>query len=337
MKDRQGFIYILLIIIMFVCVSLTMHTLFLVYYETLILSSTRKGNQSFYNSESKILMCVNDELYLKEKMIPTLQAVFRDRQFESRRVITMNEEDLSDGDTESKVYISFRDKEDRKIIRLNCESFERGVVSETTAMGTVVNELFEIKKPIIDILNIEPQYVEKAEKLLETIEENIGIDNANKEDAMYSFETEDYDNIILTPDKLTCTINTTGNKYVERINKNLVFIVGKKHRRENIELNIGKSDENDKNKLSGIIYLEGNINIDTDFDFNGIIIVNSGEIILKEDSILNVNGMIIYCNNEIEMELKENLNANYSLGQVQRYGNYLPGFFDIDLERIKSK
>ncbi len=337
MKDRQGFIYILLLLIMFVCVSLTMHSLFLVYYETLILSSTRKGNQSFYNSESKILMCVNDDLYLREKMIPTLQSVFRDRQFEARRVIMMNREDLSDGDTESKVYISFREKEARKIIRLNCESFERGVISETTAMGTVVNELFEIQYPLLDPLSIEPYYRENLEKLLVQIENNISVDNSNKEDIVYGFETDDYDKITLMPDKLICKLNTVNSNYMERINKKIVFVVGKKHQRENIELNIRKSDENDENSLSGIIYIEGDINIENDFDFNGIMIVNGGEIILEQDSIFNLNGMIIYCNNESPIELGENFNVNYSLGQVQRYGNYLPGFFEIDLDRIKSK
>lgn len=337
MKDRQGFIYIFLVIIMFVCVSLTMHTLFLAYYETLILSSTRRGNQSFYNSESKILMCVNDDLYLKEKMIPILQDVFRNRHFEARKVIRMNREDLSEGDTESKVYITFRDKEKRKIIRLNCKSFERGVVSETTAMGTVVNELFEIQKPLIDILAIEPEYREKGEKLLEQIEGNISVDSSNKEDIVYGFETDDYDRIILMPDKLICNIDNLGNNYRERINRRIVFIVGKKHRRENIELKIRKSDESDQNRLSGIIYIEGDIKIENDFDFNGIIIVNEGEILLEQGSKLNLNGMVIYCNNENPIELGENFNLNYSLGQVQRYGNYLPGFFDIDLDRIKSK
>lgn len=339
MKGRKGFISMLLLIIMCLCLIMAMYILFIVRYETLILSSSKRSSQSFYNSESKILMCIYQENYYENQTIPILQNAYRSRQFGDavKRQILIDVEDLSPGDIESKVRLTFRDKEDRKLIRLNCESYEKGLVSEITAIGTVVNELFEIRKPIIDIQNIEAEYANAAQSLIREIEDNIRVEDANKPDDVYGFETKDYSKIILTPDKLTCTRSTMINDYIEGINKKLVFIVGKKHQGENIDFTLKKSELKDVKTLSGLIYVEGDINVTTDFTFNGIIIVNRGKIKVDQASSFTVNGMIIYCNNDEMIETQENLTVLYSSGQVQRYGNYLPGFFQININTIKSK
>lgn len=335
MKKREGFISIVILIIFSLAIIMIIYLISIANLETLVLISTKNNVQSFYNSENKLLMCVYDKKYLDGQLIPNLFEAFRSRKFNTK-LINIDKEDLEKGDTASIVKMKFRDIEGRKQLMLNCESMVNTTKTEVTSMGTVVNELFEIKTAIIDRYNLPNQYIGPLKDLISKIEENINIKNSLKTDNIYGFESDSYEFIDLTVDKLSCLRNTMSEPYIEFISKKEILIIGKKYKGENIELSIKKSPENDKISLSGVIYIEGNINVSTDFHFNGIIVVNGGDLTIDENVNVSVNGMIIYCNNDLIIEAKENLDVEYKVGQIYKYGTYIPGFLDIKLDLTKS-
>lgn len=336
MDRNGGFISIIALIVLSVCISMAMYILYIVGLENFILISSKKDIQSFYNSESKIFTCIYDEKYFKNQLMPNLVEEFRAREFTNKKKIKIDKSDLEDGDKEANVTMEFKDIDGRRYMTLQASSLVNGLMTKLSSRATVVNYLFELKRPILHRNSMEDKYIEQFQSLEDKIREDISTENIIKHNGLYDFESKDYTSISLSAEKISCKRDSMTGSYIEPINREEIVIIGRKCHGENIQLNIVEAENSKKKNLSGLIYIDGNINICTDLDFSGIIVVNEGEVVIESGSSLNVSGMIIYLNNDREIEEQDNLYVIYNGPVVYKYGPYLPGFLDIKIDLIKS-
>lgn len=368
MKKRKGYISILALIVMTASTIMILRIIFLNSQQNNMSKSRENNIQSYYFAEDKILMSLYLEKYSDDQLYTILTSFFRKRRFNENdlekklKSIMIDEFDLEDSDNKAEVKLTIENKENIKELVLKSQSDYKGIKTSVKARTNLVNELFEIKEPILSMENIHNNYKEDLEKLLRNIEENISVKDINDFDDLYAAEISEYNEISLKningkKYNLFCTRDTMVAPFIEVFEKSIVFILIKNCKKEKSTFQIDCSEKDIG--LSGIIYVEGDIEISSGFSFNGIIIVKDGKIKInkienKADPI--VRGMIILYDNEnglenicviedkiiegkviedkIENEIK--LNLAYSDFAVYRYGNLLPGFFDIKLKSIKN-
>lgn len=99
---------------------------------------------------------------------------------------------------------------------------------------------------------------------------------------------------------------------------------------DKVKLIIDSNNENDYFK--GIIYVEGDIYIVDNFKFNGIIIVNGGEMYIEDGKSALITGKLISSNS---FTLPEALKVKYSPEIMNKYGIYLPNYIKGELRNSK--
>ena len=125
--------------------------------------------------------------------------------------------------------------------------------------------------------------------------------------------------------------------YIERFSSKEVIIIIKSSGEQISNFSIGEiTNLDEKIDISGIIYVEGNIIISSNFNFNGIIIVNNGEIIVESNKKPRIRGMVIMDNLLNYNLFTEKVDIVYDRYSIYKYGTYLPGFIDLKINVIKS-
>lgn len=340
MKKRKGYISIIGLIVICVSSIMILKIIFLNSQQNHIMHSRGNSIQSYYLSEGKILMSLYDRDYYNNQLYPALLNVFRKHNFatKSERVI-IDKSDLGKYDSISDVKLSFGEKENRKEMILMTGSDYKGISTSVKSSVSLVNELFETGNGILSIDSMEEKYKDDLEKLLANIEENIAVKDNDNSEVLYANEVSDYPMITLKLDdnwdnKLISTRETMEYPYVEGFNKREVFLIVKNSQgdRPNFHIDCGRKSR----RLSGIIYVEGDMEISGEFTFNGILIVNGGEIRVKSGVKPKVNGMIILYDGENISKVNEKIELMYYDYTVYKYGTFLPGFLDININSIKN-
>lgn len=333
MKKREGFIAVFVLIIMSIAMVLVLYLNYITYLETLIVISAKNNVQSFYNAESKILLCTNEDKYLKGQIRESICDMFRDPRVKTRN-IEIDAIDLEDGDKESYMKLSLLEIDNKKIVDLTAFAKINGARTRVDGYGTVVNKLFEMEIPILELEDLENIYTSDLENLKIDIENEIDLNILRAVDSIYGFDSGNYNHITLSNNKLTCRRDTMESPYIENTSSNKVFIIGRQYNEENIEFCIDRIEGINKKTLSGIIYVEGDINIAKSLEFNGIMILNGGDLNIENDSKLTINGMLVNLSDQAIN--RENLQVNYSSEYIYKYGIFIPGFIDINIDLIKT-
>lgn len=340
MKKRKGFISIIALIVMAISMILILDMLFTNSQQNQIMTSRGNNIQSYYLSEGKILMSLYWDKYYNDQLYPAVLDVFRKYNFDTKlKRITIDKSDLENEDNISDVQLTFQDNENRKELVIKAQSDYKGINTSVKSKTTLVNELFEIKESILAMDNIEEKYKYDLEKLLINIEENIAVREIDKSEILYVSETSSFNKITLKKVdkvnyKLICTRDTMGYPYIEGFDKREVFIVVKKFEDNKTAFHIDFSEFS--SSLSGIIYVEGDMEISGEFTFNGIIIVKDGEIKVSSEVKPKINGMMILYDNENITKVNEEIDLQYYKFTVYKYGTFIPGFLDINLKSIKN-
>lgn len=340
MKNRKGYISIVALIVMAVSMILILKMIFLNNQQSHITNSRENNIQSYYLSEGKILMSLYVEKYYDAQLYPMVLDIFRKSNYATEmNHVTIDKSDLGDYDNKAYVNLSVNDSKNRKELVLKSQSNYKGNNTSTKARATLVNELFEIKESILSMDTIEEEYKRDLEKLLTNIEKNISTENINNFNTLHTKEIFEFNKISLKKvDETNCNIlckrDTMLKSNIEGFDKREVFILIKAFEDNKSTLHIDCSDR--PITLGGIIYIEGDMEISGEFTFNGIIIVKGGKIKINSEIKPIVNGMMILYDNENIIEVNKNMDLQYYGFTVYKYGNLLPGFFDIKLKSIKN-
>jgi len=343
MKNREGFISIIALIVMTVLLMMSLYLEYTSRLEYLILNATANNTQSYYLSEGKILMSIYDKDYYNNQLYPILTKAFRNTKFGTiTEKILINNNDLEENDTFPYIRLGFRDKDSRKELVLTSESNYNGIHTKVISYVNIVNEIFEIDNAILSKHNIDNKFSSEFEELLESISNEISLDFANIPLTLYGIEANIYDDIILSnidPQnyEISCHRESMLNPYVERFDKNQVLIIIKGIDDKKTNLYIGDcNDPEDLIKLNGVLFVQGDILISSNFEFHGIIVIKDGEIIANSPEKPKINGKIISYR-DIDLDyIEEAISLNHNQPIVYKYGSYLPSFFECNIKLIKS-
>ena len=343
MKIRDGFISIICLIIMSVLMIMILYLEYTTNMEYLILNSTANNIQSYYLAEGKIYMILHEDKYYLNQLYPILAEYFRAYPYSSTpKDIIISNEDLGAGDDLDRVKVNLIDKDGSKQLMLIAKSNFQRLRTTVTSYVTVVNKLFEKGNPILDINLLDIEYKEELIELISNISKNISINNFNKPENIYGVELSNFSTIILDKrDNDTYEIasfrETMSQPYTEVFINKEIFVIIRKFGEEPTNFLIGNSNKpNEEIKLSGIIYVEGDITISKQLEFSGIMIVKDGEIIIDENVKPNIKGIIIV-DNIVNNEYIKKADIIYSRHSIYKYGTYLPGVIQPRINLIKNE
>lgn len=123
----------------------------------------------------------------------------------------------------------------------------------------------------------------------------------------------------------------------DKINDNELYISSKKNvpSKSNVIKICSKGEENNKICIEGVVFIDGDLIIEDDVDFNGILFSKNGNIIVKGDHTLNINGILMIDNN-IEYVDTSKLDINYDKYKVRKFGTNMPNYITPHINYIKE-
>ncbi len=334
MKKRPGFISILAMIVLFVTMAMIFYFQFTTVLETKILHASRENIQSFYNGEGKLLRCLYEKEYTNGELEEHMLTFFRNKGINEDDSIKIESQLLEEGDGEDIVKVFYMDYNDRKQMAIRLNSMQNFVKTNSMASSYIVNPLFERRNPLLDSTVLREDELESFHVLRDEIRKSISLDTLYNNSSVQGFESHNYSHIELNSSKLLFSRETMLEPGEEIINKRLVLILLRRYNKELTDLRIVDNLPGKEKSLSGVIYLEGNLNVSTDFIFNGIMIIDGGTLNIEPGANFRIDGLLINLGDE-DLNI-EDLVLNYSRSVIYQYGTYIPGFIDIDIDTIKS-
>lgn len=337
MNDNKGFITIMSLIIMTIILISTLYLMYTYSLEYMIINSTINSIQSSYLSESKLYLVLNENKYYN-KFIPSIEKFIKDYNITSIRNISvsLDQDDLIEGDTYNKVTANiFHDYDGRIILELNTKSTQNKITKEVVAKVTVLNELYELGIPILSNSTLDKERKNMFTEYMDFLEKNLVIPKLDE--GIYGIFIKDFEEVKIINDANTRIIEYYRNDAIEpiRVDKivtDSIFILCKDNSKTT-ELSLIDLDSKDEFKLSGIIYLEGNLIVQSNFELDGIMIIN-GNLTIDPLAKITVNGIMLHKGNDEIIENK-GLKVNYDSKQIRKHIVYLPEFIDLNIRSIK--
>lgn len=353
LKNRRGSLTILaMFIFLLMMTSLTLMLTFSTIQAALSRNQIEKI-QSRYKGEDGL----NKLLYDKDNM----EKYVKDQILRRYRLKPSNTHPYTikiEKDDQLKSYIkkagfTFQNIDNREIIYFDIESNHNNLTSNIRAYGPCMNKVFELNKPLLDeelLTDIERPLFTRFIKKMEDENWDYDFDMGSnykkintKNDIYVEFISQKNIYNLGSPKKLVENygkVNQTSETFTD---KSLIVHL-KRNNEENAKIIIGEYPyENDDGDLIypnpglitmiGVLYLEGDLIINQDFEFQGLIILNKGNVIVNSSKKPIVKGMIINKGGELDLD---SLDLVYDQKLVYKAGSFLPGFLDIDIQVIKK-
>lgn len=325
--NRKGSITVLALLIMSVIMISSTYLVYLTKLQSLITASSINNIQSYYLAESKINKVFYDDKYYLNYIYPIIKEKLQNTSISSFKIY-IDDIDMDKDDKENYIKCSFTNYGStglKRNIVLETNSLYNGVLTSIKAYGPIVNVLYESEIPLLDN-NTYPQITDT----LNDIKTNISKEEFPSGTNIKVIKTYDNDKVIITNNKKIKLYRNNIEVKEEQIKDRNFFIVKNKLNTP-ITFQIGENNK-DEVKFEGLIYLEGDLYIDSKFIFKGIIIVN-GNIYMNPNVVRDseVKGIVL-TNGSIEDDSFIFYNRSY----VYRYGVYLPGFIQPRLEVYKK-
>ena len=348
--NRRGSITLILMLTMTVILSTCIYMVYLATIQTYIVNNSQMSIQSRIIADGDINRILYDECNFEEILLPEIYKIIRNK---VPPFITKdsNKDGIPDGKNinihngKSVKSVNIRLEASKEILNKNYNSNENfsddtsmilrfqtefeGIDNIIEVRGKVINEIFEIKEPFINELNMtENNLSGKFKNLMDNFENEIfdyiPIGNSPivkinlDKNALIDEKSiiDDYGNIIET-------YNYTSNYVLLNIKSG--------DNRPTIQI---KNQNISKLKIKGNIYCEGDLIISSPFELDGNLILNGGSLIIDTSTKPIIKGKIFY-RGDGDLEI-DKIKVLSEKRLIYRYGSYLPGFLDIEINVIKS-
>ena len=342
MKEREGFISIIALIIMSVLLVMVLYLGITCQLDYLILNSNISKTQGYYQSEGKLYLSLYDDYYYNNQLYLNIIDVFRTSKFSTTsKSVVIDQVDLDYGDDEKHVRLKFGVKDSRMEMDMIAKSNNNEITTTLVSSGTLVNEIFENGYSILSYETVEEKDRDELGKLLLQINEGINVDNCHKPESLFAIDLKQYNEITLKRKnndnyELSYKRETMSKPYVTGYSGREAIIIGRTIEDDNIDFFIGEPGNSGKDvEITGILYVKGNIIISDNLVFKGILIVENGEIIINTSIKPKIYGLVIMNNLENYNDFIEKTDIIRDKGMIYRYGTYLPGFLDPKISLIK--
>lgn len=354
---RKGFISVIALMIMaLVCVTCTF-SLYLVRIQGQIARNSQKSIQSRLVADNMTNRLILDDDNIEEMIIPELYKILRDKKPpyknkdsdgdgvpDGNKISIPNDSNLGtnikyanirlEGSKESfklKPTILNYDETTSIIIRLQFEY--EGINTTVDAKGRIINKIFEIEEPYIsEPMMIEHNLVEEFNEFMDLIENEIFDYDPKGSVSVIQLNLEG--NGLIDEANIKESLDNSNKSY-RHIGKHMLINI-KKSSEINPTLEIKHSvSENSTVSLKGNIYCEGDLIISSPFVLEGNLIINKGKLIINTKYKPVISGKVFYRGNE-DFNIN-NVNLKSEKHHIYRYGSYLPGFLDMNIDVIKNK
>lgn len=350
--NNKGYISeiaLLVIILLFIMIeSLSTDS----YLESQVLNASINSEKAYYSVEDTINLVLNDENCcsdLKSKIFDFLKS----KKYNSTKDdikygkiyyvgdINVDKNYINDSIKKLKVYL-YQEDEIFKGIVTAMGTYQGDIKKSAEGVYTIINSIYIGGNPIVSSNDIDKNSLNSITELVNDFS-FFGVDGKQN-----LIDTSDYDNVeIGFSDFNTNGFNVScyryGNDYPVRKSQMCgeeIFFIKKSNNHEinsNVCIKSNNSDANTQNVLTGILYVEGNLEICSNIKFNGIIIINGGNIIVNSDVKPSIDGLIILNDySGDETLLMKNIDIKYNEETVKKYGIYLNNFIQPKLESIKE-
>ena len=320
---------ILIMAIIFLLATFLLHISNMQY---LIANASKNNIQSYYLGEGKVYKILYLDKYYNREVLPRIKYNLQEKVLAINKEFNMDWEDLVNGDRYRKVIVSFIEEESRKIMKIRTGFDFKGIKGVMESKVYIIKDLYELNEVILYDGFFTGSRREEYIEYMELLQGKIGL-NITDDDIMV-VESKDYEKIVILEEDHRKYMDFYRN-HVENpikrqyINKDNFFLII----RDSGEL-ILHGEEN--LKLSGIIYTEGDIKINKNLDFCGIIILKGGEITLYPDSRFNLEGIILSRDYPFK-SLGSEVYVNYNKSYIRKNGIYLPGFIELEMKVLQLK
>lgn len=339
MKDDNGLITILVLLIMTVVLTSALFLIYTYYLEYKIANSSENSIQSSYIADSKIKLVLYDEKYYYNELLPRINRYIQYGWIPSYNVkIILDSKDLVEGDKYNAVYTYFsKDDESGKLcLELSTSAVYKKIRKEAIAKYLLINEFFEMGIPIVSPYSIREDKRDEFDFYMNYLQNEIKIPSSEEISVISANDYEKVKIIKGIDDEINIQFFRNNIHEPIKIIKLLdedIFLISNNDRIGS-DVYIETENELDNLKMSGILYIDGNLNVCTDFDFFGILIIN-GNLSIQPNNRVCINGIVL-TKSFIDFQQYGNLSAVYNFDSFRKYGIYLPKFIDPTLENLKS-
>ena len=324
---KGGYISVLVLFIMIIVFVSAMYINYLLQLQRLIEVSNQESIQSYYFAEAALNRVMYDEVNYEKHIKP---AIINHLMFQTGHYKNFNitlDSTIDENDTNKLIAGRFYMDNYRKCMELTTESNYKGIKTNIEVSGPIIRDIFELSNLPLISYDLDLNTCEELEKYYQELVDDISFDNLPSEiDGLNIFN---YNKIILKNHNSTLLKVVKVRNGLENIEviKKQVFL----NIRNDVHNSITTLEINDPLTLNGIIFLEGDLIINANFNFNGILILKGTDskiIVNDEVDKPKIRGIII---TEGETEFINKVDLKYDSGYIYKYGINLPGFIHPQL------
>lgn len=348
MLDNKGSILILSIIVGSIMFLLSTFFLYFIYLDKQIVNSSINNTQSYYLAEDKIYICFDEESDYYKKLILRLKHYLKYKYFENsakKNLIILDQRDLNSEDTKDIMRLEMFKKEGVLNGGLMSESDYKSIDKMVCGIFTVINPFYSMNTSILSKKTGKNFKDKKSiEEFMEDLFSDFRLDDFEEKSEIININDYRKVNIHLNDRKANrIRVDLFRHIYEQEptdklyLSKEEMLLISKGQGKQESEINIYADEKRNWDRLKGVIYVDGDLNLYGKVIFNGIIVINSGKLNVYSDDKPEVNGMFILNGyKENEKLIKEKVKLKYDQVVVDRFGVYLPNYVQPELYLIKE-
>ena len=325
---RKGAITILALLIMGVVLISSLHLVYLTKIQSLITISSVDKIQSYYLAESKINKVFYDDKYFLNSIYPVIWGKLQNSEIPSFKInLDVSDVDINDKDNTITCSFTGYSSVSKRNIVLEAKSIYKGIETSIKAFGPVANDIYELEMPLLDSDNCT-----EIEDIIKCIQKDILSADFPSDSGYKVIKTYDIEKVIISKNMIKLYRNNLLVKETTLSSSRNFIILGNSSIYKPIEFQIEETENDDDVKFEGLIYIDGNLNINSKFIFKGIIIAN-GNIYIEPNIVKDseVKGIVL-----TDGIINDKSFIKYDRSYIYRYGVYIPDFIKPRLNVYKK-
>lgn len=341
-KTRKGSVSIIAIYIFILILSSSTMILYFATLQASLSKNQLEKIQARYRLEDNLNRFIYDReninKYIKKDIFRTYRTQFVPHG--GLYDIKLEKDDVLK-DNIKKASFRLEDVHGRENIILSIASKYENISSNIVGTGPCISKIFELKKSFISENNLSIverelflEFIDRIEN--ENCEYDCNLDGNSKKVNINENISLELDTITTKSNKLFSKkkfiINSDMKKDLSVFEHHSMILNLKRNESENKNLIVGELDNKNLIKMNGILYIEGDLIINQDFEFSGLIIINNGSIIINSSNKPKVNGSIYYKGKDMDLN---KIDIRYDQEAIYKEGSFLPGFIDIEIDTIR--
>lgn len=233
---------------------------------------------------------------------------------------------------------NFHDVAGKRTLEISMQINYEGNKHRITSHISVLNPLLEMKAGLVTPELLDDNHKDNFYRAIDDLHNKSFDYNSDTTNSIYVHNLENDARISSSGKSGSMDlykVKNKGSEWLRSFKREALVLNMINSEEENLDLIIGEMGDDRLIDANGSIYIEGNLIINQKFNFNGIIVVNGGSILVNSPEPATFNGLVLY-NSQEELEV-DKLIFNYNKQNIGRYGSYIPIFIDPEITMFKLR